>query len=143
MGHTDPSETANLSAVEAQHLLDSAPDRPRRVLGVSDHLSAAVIISLSFLAGVIALIGHPWWAVIPAVGAIVMSHWWILKRLRRPNEPRLKGTFVLTVFAVWLVMPIWGGITRGETVPVPEVFIFSGLAPAAWLVFYVVLLIRR
>ncbi|MGO3152506.1 MAG: hypothetical protein ACTIJJ_07795 [Galactobacter sp.] len=49
----------------------------------------------------------------------------------------------LTVFAVWLVMPVWRGITRGETVPVPEVFIFAGLAPAAWLIHYVVLLVRR
>ncbi|WP_291279488.1 hypothetical protein [Galactobacter sp.] len=143
MSSADHSETAGPTPAEAQRLLDSIPARPRRVLGAADHLSAAAIILLSFAAGVVALVGHPWWAVIPAAGALVMSHLWLLKRLRRPNEPRLTGTLALTVFAVWLVMPVWRGITRGETVPVPEVFIFAGLAPAAWLIYYVVLLVRR
>lgn len=132
-----------LSPVDAQHLLDSMARRPRRVFRDSDHLSSAATISLSFIAGLLALSGHPWWAVLPALCAVISSHMWVNKRLSRANEPRLKATFIATVFTVWLLLPIWRGIAHGETIPFPEALAFAGLAPAAWLVFYLVLLIRR
>lgn len=143
MKDTEPSEHRDITAIEAQRLLETMPPRPRRVFSAGDHLSAIATIALSFTSGLLALSGFPWWAIPLALGAIVTSNVWISKRLSQPNEPRLKGTFISAAFAVWLLIPVWRGLVHGETVPFPEAFIFAGLAPAAWLVFYVVLLIRR
>lgn len=133
-----------MTPAEAQRLLASMPPRPRRRLGIADHLSAIATIGLSFAAGALALAGHPWWAVLPGVVALITAHLWVLRRQRRANEPRLAAPTIATVvFAAWLVIPIWRGITRGEVIPFPEALLFAGLAPAAWLVFYVVLLLRR
>lgn len=119
------------------------PPRPRRIFSAGDHLSAIATIALSYASGLLALSGLPWWAIPPALGAIVTSNVWISERVGQPNEPRLKGTFISAAFAAWLLIPVWRGLVHGETVPFPEAFIFAGLAPAAWLVFYVMLLIRR
>ncbi len=109
-----------------------------------DHLSALTTITLSLAAGLLSLSGHPWWAVLPALGALTTSHAWISGRQRRSNEPRLKAaTLVTTAFSAWLLIPVWRGVTRGETIPFPEAWLFAGLAPAVWLVYYTVLLIRR
>ena len=143
MGNKEPSEHQNITAIEAQRLLDSMPPRPRRVFDSRDHMSALATIVLSFASGILALSGFPWWAIPLTLGAIVTSNVWISKRLSQPNEPRLKGTIISAAFAVWLLIPVWRGLMHGETIPFPEAFIFAGLAPAAWLVFYVVLLIRR
>jgi len=143
MSDADSNENRTISAHDAQRLLDSMPPRPRRVFSAVDHLSAAATIALSFTSGLLALSGLSWWAIAPALGAIATSNVWISKRLSQPNEPRLKGTFISAAFAVWLLIPVWRGLVHGETIPFPEIFIFAGLAPAAWLVFYVVLLIRR
>lgn len=143
MKDTESRERQSLSAIEAQRLLDSVPQRPRRIFEGSDHLSAAATVALSFAAGLLALSGLAWWAIVPALGALVTSHMWISKRLSRPNEPRLKGTFISAAFTVWILIPVWRGIMHGETIPFPEAFVFAGLAPAAWLIFYTVLLIRR
>lgn len=132
-----------LSPEQARDLLGSIPRRPRRVFTSRDHISAAATAILSFAAGVIVLAGHPWWATPLALGAIIIAHGWIKSRLERPNEPRLKGVFVATAFTIWLLIPIWRGLVHGETVPFPEALIFAGLAPAAWLVLYLVLLLRR
>ncbi len=143
MKDTEPSEHRDITAIEAQRLLELMPPRPRRVFSAGDHLSAIATIALSFASGLLALSGFPWWAIPLALGAIVTSNVWISKRLSQPNEPRLKGTFISAAFAAWLLIPVWRGLVHGETVPFPEALIFAGLAPAAWLVFYVVLLIRR
>lgn len=143
MKDAEPSEHQNVTAIEAQRLLDSMPPRPRRVFSAGDHLSAIATIVLSLTSGLLALSGFPWWAIPLTLGAIVTSNVWISKRLSQPNEPRLKGTIISAAFAVWLLIPVWRGLVHGETIPFPEAFIFAGLAPAAWLVFYVVLLIRR
>jgi hypothetical protein len=44
---------------------------------------------------------------------------------------------------VWLLLPIWRGVTRGDEAPFPESLVLAGLAPVVWLGFYLVLLIRR
>lgn len=143
MNDAEPGERQNVTAIEAQRLLDSIPPRPRRVFDSRDHVSALATIALSLTSGLLALSGLPWLAIPPALGAIVTSNVWISKRLSQPNEPRLKGAFISAAFAAWLLIPVWRGLVHGETIPFPEAFIFAGLAPAAWLVFYVVLLIRR
>ncbi|GGF33337.1 hypothetical protein GCM10010922_05610 [Microbacterium sorbitolivorans] len=132
-----------VSPEHAQGLLDSIPRRPRRVFTARDHLSTAATVLLSFAAGLLTMVGHVWWAIPLALGAIVIAHGWIKSRLDRPNEPRLKGASVATAFTVWLLIPIWRVLVHGETVPLPEGFLFAALAPAAWLVLYLVLLIRR
>jgi len=141
----DPRSTPDaMTASEAQRLLASVPPRPRRRLRAMDHLSALATIALSFAAGALALAGHPWWATLPGLGALVVSHHWVARRQRLANEPRLRAAAMVTVvFTVWLVIPIWRGITRGEVIPFPEAFLFAGLAPLAWLAYYLVLLIRR
>lgn len=146
MSESSPSEPVGQEIAtpdEAQLLLASVPPRPRRQLEFIDHVSAAATILCSLAAGLVALSGHPWWAILPAVCALITSHVWMGKRLNRANEPRLKATTVTVTFTVWLLIPVWRGIMRGETIPFPESLIFAGFAPAAWLVFYIVLLIRR
>lgn len=128
---------------EAQRLLASVPRRPRRQITIIDHASTAATATCSFAAGVVALSGHPWWAILPALCALFTSHVWLASRLKRANEPRLKANIATVAFTVWLLIPIWRGITRGETIPFPEAFVFAGLAPAAWLAFYIILLLRR
>ncbi|KAM9864046.1 hypothetical protein ACI1US_00206 [Leucobacter sp. BZR 635] len=98
---------------------------------------------LSFAGGALALGGYAWWAIIPALAAVLAAHHWVNQRLSRAGEPRLRASAVTSIFTVWLAIPIWRGITHGETIPFPEAFVFAGLAPAAWLVFYLVLLVRR
>lgn len=143
MINTEHSGQHPISAAEAQHLLNSVPDRPRRAFGIGDHVSAAATIALSFAAGLLAVGGFPWWALTPALAAILSSHWWLNNRVTRPNEPRLKGRVVLTVFTVWVLIPVWRGIMYGDTVPFPEAILAASFAPVAWLIFYIVLLIRR
>ncbi len=129
---------------QAEELLASVPPRPKRQLELRDHLNAIATIVMSFSSGLLALSGHPWWAILPAVAAIMVSNFWITKRRSRPNEPRFKIANTTTVmFTVWLTLPIWRGITRGDTAPFPESLIFAGLAPSAWLLFYIILLVRR
>lgn len=138
------ADDLRMSPHQARELLDSVPSRPRRKLELRDHLNAATTIILSFASGVLALSGYPWWAVIPAAGALIASNFWVTNRRSRPNEPRLKASTISTIaFATWLTLPIWRGITRGDTIPFPEAWIFAGLAPAAWLVFYLILVVRR
>jgi hypothetical protein len=109
-----------------------------------DHLGALTTVALSLTAGLLSLSGHPLWAILPALGALTTSHAWITRRQQRANEPRLNAAALVTVvFTVWLLIPVWRGITRGETIPFPEAWLFAGLAPAVWLGYYIVLLIRR
>lgn len=128
----------------ARELLASLPDRPKRRLGVRDHLCALSTIILSLLSGAIALAGAPWWAVLPALGALSISVFWLAGRRAQANEPRFTAMMVpTTAFNTLLILPIWRGITRGDIAPFPESLILAGLAPVVWLVFYVILLIRR
>jgi len=143
MDDAKPHEPELLSPGEAQHLLDLVPSRPRREFRIGDHLSTAATVALSLIAGALALGGYPWWAAIPALCAIINAHTWISKRLNRANEPRLRPTFISAAFTVWVLIPVWRGVRHGETIPFPEAWLFAGLAPGAWLVFYLVLLIRR
>lgn len=143
MSDAESTENSRISALDAQRLLDSMPARPPRVFTMRDHLSTAATIALAFGSGLLSLSGLAWWAIPLALGAIATSNGWISKRLSQPNEPRLKGTFISAAFAAWLLIPVWRGMVHGETIPFPEIFVFAGLAPAAWLVFYVVILIRR
>lgn len=128
----------------ARELLGSVPGRPRRRLRVRDHLSALFTAVLSLISGLLALSGHPWWALVPAVAAVVVADRWFSGRKRRADEPRLAAvTLVSAVFGAWLFLPIYRGIRHGEIAPFPEMLVLGGLAPAAWLVFYAWLLIRR
>jgi hypothetical protein len=139
-----PSDNASVTPEQARQLLASVPRRPRRRLTAVDHVCAVATIALAFVAGLLALGGHPWWAVLPAIGALVISHSWLSARRDRANEPRLRATLAVSIaFTTWLSIPIWRGVTRGETIPFPEAFLFASLAPIAWLVFYLILLIRR
>lgn len=138
-----PRNSTHLSPEHAQSLLDSMARRPRRVFTVRDHLSTAATVLLSFAAGLLTPLGHVWWAIPLTLGAIIIAHGWIKSRLDRPNEPRVKGGLVATVFTVWLLIPLWDALVHGETVPLPEALLFAALAPAAWLVLYLVLLLRR
>ncbi len=131
------------SRAEAQDLLAAMPQRPRRHLAVRDHLITGSIVLLSLAAGLLATSGHAWWALAPALAAALAAHHWVARRVSRANEPRLKASTVTTVFTVWLLLPIWGGISRGDGAPFPESLLLAGLAPVAWLVFYAVLLVRR
>ncbi len=99
---------------------------------------------MSLLSGLVALSGHPWWAIPPALVAVIVAHRWVAGRRQRTNEPRLgAASWVSTLFSVWLALPIYRGVRFGETAPFPEALILGGLAPAAWLLFYLWLLIRR
>lgn len=140
---TEPTDLQLITPDEARQLLAAVPQRPRRKLETRDHLVTAGIVLLSFTAGLLALSGHAWWATAPALGAALASHHWVSRRLNQANEPRLRASAVTTIFTVWLLLPIWRGIVHDETIPFPEALIFAGLAPAAWLMFYIVLLIRR
>lgn len=146
MTHDGASHTTGrttLSTEDAQELLNSVPPRPRRHFSTLDHLSTATMIACSLASGLLALSGHPWLAIIPAAFALIASNLWLSRRLGRPNEPRLQANIAVVVFTVWMIIPLWRGITRGDTAPFPESLILAGLAPAAWLVFYLILLIRR
>lgn len=128
----------------ARQLLESVPERPRRHLAVRDHLSVLATVALAFVAGLLALSRHPWWAILPAVTAIVVADRWVSARKQRVGEPRLVAvTLVSAVFGAWLTVPIYRGIRHGEVIPFPEILVLAGLAPAAWLVYYAWLLIRR
>lgn len=134
----------SLTPQQAQVLLDSVPARPRRQLGLRDHVSAFATAALSLTSGVLALSGHPWWAILPAAAAVILGSSWISSRRQRTNEPRLGPTsLVAAVFGAWLVLPIYRAIRFGETAPFPELLVLGGLAPAAWLAYYLWLLIRR
>ncbi|WAP52643.1 hypothetical protein OL239_05315 [Arthrobacter sp. ATA002] len=139
----NPQDREITTPDQARRLLTAIPERPRREFTIADHASTAVTVAGSFFSGLVALIGHPWWAIIPTLCTLITSHYWIASRLARPNEPRLKVTAVSAAFTVWLLIPVWRGISHGETIPFPEAFLFAGLAPAAWLTFYIILLIRR
>ncbi|MCC3267289.1 hypothetical protein [Arthrobacter gengyunqii] len=139
----DPQDPQIATPDQARRLLSSIPKRPERQFAASDHVSTAATVACSLAAGLIALSGHPWWAIIPTLCALITSHRWIASRLSRPNEPRLMLTIAISAFTVWLLIPVWRGITHGETIPFPEAFLFAGLAPASWLTFYIILLIRR
>ncbi|NUL49197.1 hypothetical protein F7P69_28965 [Cellulosimicrobium funkei] len=135
-----------LAAQQARELLESIPSRPQRHLSARDHLCAAITVLSSLAAGLLALSGHPWWAVVPALAALAGAYSWFSGRQGRPNEPRFGGaaaTLVPSVFTVWLALPIYRGIRYGDVAPFPEILVLAGLAPAAWLVFYLVLLVRR
>ena len=137
------SETP-LTPEHARELLGSIPNRPRRRLALRDHLSAIATIALSLVSGLLALSGSPWWAIIPGVAALIVVDRWFAERKRRTNEPRFGAVqFVFALFGVWLTLPIYRGIRFDDTAPFPEALILGGLAPAAWLVFYLWLLIRR
>lgn len=117
---------------------------PRRTFGVRDHLCAFVTFVAALASGLLALSGHPWWAALSAMTAIIVASTWVSARQRRAHEPPLGATtLVSAVFGAWLVLPIYRGIRHGETAPFPELLILGGLAPAAWLMFYAWLLIRR
>lgn len=128
----------------ATELLALVPPRPKRQLDLRDHVFAVTTIVMALVSGLLALSGHPWMAILPAAVAITTSSGWTSGRKNRPNEPRFKvSIFATMAVASWLTLPIWRGITRGETIPFPEAWVMAGLAPAAWLLFYIVLLIRR
>lgn len=139
------SETAEpLTPEQARELLAAVPDRPRRRLGVRDHLSALATIGLSFLSGLLALSGHPWLAIPSALVAVIVASHWTSHRKQLINEPRLGPiTVVSALFSAWLVLPIYRAIRFGDAAPFPELLVLGGLAPAAWLGFYIWLLIRR
>lgn len=140
----DNSGHGQITPKLARELLASLPNRPKRRLGLRDHLSGVSIIILSLLSGVIALAGAPWWAILPAVGALSISVMWFTGRRAQANEPRFTAAIIPTsVFNTLLILPIWRGITSGDTAPFPESLILAGLAPAVWLVYYVILLVRR
>ncbi|MGO3846263.1 hypothetical protein [Agrococcus casei] len=140
----DQSDSAAVSPAQARTLLGSIPKRPRRRLRASDHFLAAATIAQSFAAGILAVSGQAWWAIIPGIGALMVAHHWVSMRQGRVNEPRMRAAFwVNVVFTVWLTIPIWRGIVHGETIPFPAAFLFASLAPAVWLIFYAVLLRRR
>ncbi|MEV8144865.1 hypothetical protein [Specibacter sp. NPDC078709] len=129
---------------QAEKLLASIPAPPKRQLKLRDHLYAAAAVVTGLLSGLLAMSGHPWWALLPGAAAIAASNFWISDRKARPNEPRIKAGLIATIaFTTWLMLPIWRGLTRGETVPFPEAWIIAGLAPAAWLAFYLLLFFRR
>ncbi|WP_156223012.1 hypothetical protein [Pseudactinotalea suaedae] len=129
---------------QARDLLASVPKRRRREMSARDHLCAVATILLSLAAGLVALAGQPWWALVPALGALLVAHTWLDGRRSRPNEPRLGAhTIAVALFTVWLLLPIWRGVTRGDEAPFPESLVLAGLAPVVWLGFYLVLLIRR
>ncbi|MGO1536893.1 MAG: hypothetical protein ACTHWM_08290 [Yaniella sp.] len=133
-----------LTPERAQELLNSIPSRPRRRLSLRDHLWAIATIALSLASGLLALTGSPWWAILPGVAALIVADNWFSHRKRRTNEPRFGAVqIVFALFGVWLTLPIYRGIRFGDTAPFPEALILGGLAPAAWLVFYLWLLIRR
>ncbi|NDK30872.1 hypothetical protein [Nesterenkonia haasae] len=134
---------ANPTPEQARALLAAIPAQPKHELGVADHICVGATVILAMASGLIALTGHPWWAVIPAVASSTGAFAWIAHRQARVNEPRLRAVLLPCLFAAWLSLPIWRGITRGETVPFPESMIFAGLAPAAWLGFYLWLQLRR
>ena len=137
-------DRTTVSPTQARALLDSIPGRPRRRLRASDHLLAVATIVLSFAAGLLAVSGCAWWAILPGVAALVVSHHWVSARQSRVNEPRMRAAFWVNVaFTVWITIPIWRGIMHGETIPFPAAFLFASLAPALWLGFYAVLLGRR
>src|SRR5699024_9154830 len=129
---------------QAQTLLDSVPARPRRKLGPQDHLSAAAAAGLSLVSGVMALSGHPWWAILPAAAAVAVGGRWISSRRRRSNEPKLGPVAVIFgAFGAGVSIPIYRAIRHGDRAPFPDVLVLGGLASAVWLLFYLWLLIRR
>lgn len=142
--HEDPADSAVVTRQQAVKLLASIPAPPKRQLKVRDHLYAATAIFMGMLSGLLALSGSPWWALLPAAAAIAASNFWFTERKARPNEPRIKaGSMATMAFGIWLMLPVWRGITRGDTVPFPEAWILAGLAPAVWLAFYLFLFFRR
>lgn len=142
--HEEMTGSGGVTRQQAVKLLASIPPPPKRELTLRDHLFAAIAIVMGMISGLLALSGHPWWAVIPGAAAIAASNFWIADRKARPNEPRIKAGIIATIaFTTWLTLPIWRGITHGETVPFPEAWILAGLAPAAWLAFYLILFFRR
>lgn len=142
--HEEMTSAGAVTRQQAVNLLASIPAPPQRELILRDHLFASAAIVLGMLSGLLALSGYPWWALLPGAAAIAASNFWISDRKARPNEPRIKAGIVATIaFTTWLMLPIWRGITRGETIPFPDVWVIAGLAPAAWLVFYLFLFFRR
>lgn len=140
----EPGEQPAITKDRAQELLAMVPERPRRAFGWQDHLCTAVVSLAGLSSGMIALSGHPLWAMLPGLLALVVAGGWLATRSARANEPRFRGVVLpVALFTTWLTLPIWRGITRGDTAPFPEALIFASLGPAAWLVFYIVLLIRR
>ncbi|TLP98607.1 hypothetical protein FEF26_04205 [Nesterenkonia salmonea] len=133
----------DLTAGHARELLGSMPRRPRRRLGASDHIWVGTTAIFAMASGLVALAGNPWWAIIPGVTSSIGAFTWLAHRQAQVNEPRLRAVLVPSLFAVWLSLPIWRGITRGDTIPFPESLIFAGLAPAAWLGLYLWILLRR
>lgn len=122
----------------------STTSGPRRRFGIREHLSAFAAIAFSLLSGLLALSGHPWWAILPASASIIVASAWTSARKRHAAAP-LPGavTLVAAVFGAWLFLPLYRGICHGETVPFPELLNLGGLAPAAWLLFYTWMLLRR
>lgn len=139
-----PQGNEPLTPQRARELLESVPARPRRHLGARDHLSVLATAVLALATGLLSLSGHPWWAIAPAVAAIIVADRWVSGRKQRVGEPRLGAVMLVSaVFGAWLFVPIYRGIRHGEVIPFPEILILAGLAPAAWLVYYAWLLIRR
>lgn len=147
--HAPPGEhrrTGTLTAEHARELLDSVPERPQRSLSARDHLSAAITVLSSLTSGLLALSGYPWWAVVPALIAALGAFHWFSRRQGRPNEPRfgaISTALMPSIFTVWLILPVYRGIRYGDVAPFPEILVLAGLAPVVWLVFYLVLLVRR
>lgn len=120
----------------------ASPDTAKRTCEIPPNEGAHH--RLSFASGVLALAGHPWWAILPAVAAVIVGSNWISGRRLRTNEPRLGPiSLVAGVFGAWLVLPIYRAIRFGETATFPEILVLAGLAPAVWLAYYLCLLIRR
>lgn len=134
--HDQAASSGEVTRAQAVKLLASIPAPPKRQLKWRDRLFAAIAIVMGMFSGLLALSGHPWWAVIPGAAAIAASNFWITDRRARPNEPRIKAGVIATiVFTTWLTLPIWRGITRGDTVPFPEAWTLAGLPPRHGWVF--------
>lgn len=128
----------------AKQLLNAVPPKPARILTAVDHVAALATIIASFSSGLLALCGHPWLALVPALIAFLASHHWLASRQRRTNEPRYKGSrIIVIVFGVWMLMPIREGFVRGNVADLSADLLLAGLAPALWLGYYIYLLVRR
>lgn len=140
----DSRSPRHLAPEQARALLDSVPARPRRQLGLQDHLSALAAVVLSLASGVMALSGYALWAILPAGAAVAVGSSWIYSRRQRANEPQLGPiALVFGAFGAGVGVPIYRAIRHGETVPFPESLVLGGLGAAVWLVYYLWLFVRR
>lgn len=139
-----PDPHQPITGDQARELLSSVPPKPRREFRTADHLVVLLTAACSLASGVLALSGHGWVAIAPALAACLLAQHWFASRQSRVNEPRYWGGRNLVIFfMVWLSVPIWRNLRHQETAPLPDALILAGLAPALWLAYYLYLLIKR